>query len=302
MTSQRLAALLSFSLLIGCVANGQADTPATPSPITFNLWPNTAPGETGSSAGDAATDSTGRYGEISKLSNITCPQLTVYPIADGKKTHPTVLIFPGGGYYVVTTDIEGSEIAHWLNGLGCAAAVLHYRVPDGQVPSPQRREPAFQDAQRAMSLLRSRAGEFGIDPARLGVIGFSAGGHLAARLSCSDGARTYDTVDAADKFSDRPSFTLLIYPAYLWNKASQSPAPEVQPTASTPPMFLAQTRDDDLFDVTDYAKALQKNGTPNHCIAYDSGGHGYGLRLSKDLPASHWPTEAALWIQRQTRK
>ena len=265
----------------------------------FRVWPGLAPGETASYRGDLAHETGGRYGAITKLSNVSEPELIFYPAAGPKQPRPTLLVCPGGGYYIVTTDIEGSEIALWLNGLGFNAAVLHYRVPGADIPVPARRAPALEDAQRAMSLLRASAATLGIDPHRLGVIGFSAGAHLAARLSCG-GARAYTPVDAADTEGFRPDFALLIYPAYLWDNAANRPAPEVAPAALMPPLFLMQTRDDEFFDADLYAAALEKSGAHAECRIYAEGGHGYGLRLPPNLPAQAWASEAAAWLHKQT--
>ncbi len=274
--------------------------PSLPAPVTLDVWPGLAPGETSASPGDLSADASGRYGPIRKRANITRPEIEFYP-APGLpgRPKPTLLVCPGGGYYVVTTDIEGAEAARWLNTLGFNAAVLFYRVPDSAVPAPARREPAWQDAQRAMSRLRASSAALGIDPHRFGVLGFSAGGHLAARLACG-GPRAYAAVDSADRQPFRPDFALLIYPAFLWNKSLDAPVPEAAPAAGMPPLFLRQTRDDDLLDADVYAAALRRQGDAADCRVYDSGGHGYGLRLAPPLPASHWPDEAAAWLRRQT--
>jgi acetyl esterase/lipase len=224
------------------------------------------------------------------MTDVTQPQLLVFQ-PEGKGPHPAVMVCPGGSYGVLATDLEGTEVAHWLNTQGFVAAVLHYRVPN-------KREGAYQDAQRALSLLRSRASEFSIDPNRLGVLGFSAGGHLAARLATGFAKRAYPTMDAVDSVSCRPDFALLIYPAYLEDKAAGGIAPEVKPQAGTPPMFLAQTADDPYLDVLAYAQALKDAGIPVRCVLYERGGHGYGLRTPADQPSHRWAAEAADWLQR----
>lgn len=208
---------------------------AESSPTVINVWPGLAPGETTSQTGTSTTQ-----GGVTRMTDVTQPQLLVFQ-PEGKGPHPAVMICPGGAYGILATDLEGTEVAHWLNGLGFVAAVLHYRVPN-------KREGADQDAQRALSLLRSRASEFGIDPNRLGVMGFSAGGHLSARLATGFAQRAYPPIDAVDSVSCRPDFALLIYPAYLADKAGGI-APEVKPQAGAPPMFLAQTADDPYLSV-----------------------------------------------------
>lgn len=259
------------------------------SPLTINVWPGLAPGESASQTGTSKTE-----GGVTRMSDVTQPQLLVFR-PEGKAPHPAVMVCPGGGYGILATDLEGTEVAQWLNGLGYVAAVLHYRVPG-------KREGAIQDAQRALSLLRSRAGEFGIDPGRLGVLGFSAGGHLSARLAAGYAKRTYTAIDAVDSVSCRPDFALLIYPAYLMDKDTGQPAPEVQPQAGMPPVFLMQTLDDPYLDVPAYAKALQAAGVENRAVTYDKGGHGYGLRLPADQDAHAWAAEAAAWLRQHTAR
>lgn len=189
-------------------------------------------------------------------------------------------------------DLEGTEIAQWLNGLGFTAAVLEYRVPN-------KRAGAFQDGQRALSLLRERAVELGIDPHHLGVLGFSAGGHLAARLASGFGTRANAPIDAADKAGVRPDFALLIYPAYLLEAMGQANDP-VKPHADMPPMFLTQTMDDGFLDAPEYATELEDAGVPTRVAFYATGGHGYGLRSPKDKPVHGWTDEAAAWLKEQT--
>lgn len=266
---------LLLSLLV-CLMTTLPRAEAAPitAPLTLDVWPGLAPGETTRLPGTVATS-----GGVTRLSDITQPQLLLFP-ASGKGPHPAVMVCPGGGYAMLAMDLEGTEIAHWLNGLGFTVAVLQYRVPD-------KREGAFQDGQQALSLLRSRAKELGIDPHHLGVLGFSAGGHLCARLACATGPRPA-----------RPDFAALIYPAYLLD-ASGLPAPEVKPHAGMPPLFLTQTQDDPYLDAPAYATALQDAGVSTTTAFYAHGGHGYGLRLPADKPAHAWASEAADWLKKQ---
>jgi acetyl esterase/lipase len=259
---------------------------AAAEPIQIPVWPGNAPSETTASPGTMGDTS----GNVLRLTDVTAAQLFVYPLKKGT-TGPAVLVCPGGAYKILATDLEGSEIAQWLNKLGYVAAVLHYRVPD-------KRDGALQDAQRALSLLRARAGDFGIDPAKLGLMGFSAGGHLSARVAASDGKRAYAPIDAVDRQSFRPNFLMLIYPAYLLGQDADGLAPEVEPVPDLPPTFLAQTRDDALLCTPTYAKALENKGDPVENHVYASGGHGYGLRAKPEVPASQWSTAAAHWLHR----
>jgi acetyl esterase/lipase len=271
-----ILAMLCLCLLVPAFAQEKT--------VTFPIWPHFAPGETTMNTGQSTTS-----GGVTRLTDVTSPQMTVYPLAHAKNM-PAVIVFPGGGYSILATDLEGSEIAQWLNSLGFVAAVLDYRVPNN-------RDGAYQDAQRAVSVLRARAKEFEIDPKRLGVIGFSAGGHLAARLTSNLGVRTYTPVDKADRESDAPDFTLLVYPAYLIDAKTGQPSPEVTPRTGMPPMFLAQTRDDPYLDAPAYAAALEAVDVPTKCMIYPKGGHGYGLRLPATDAAHAWSTEAATWLE-----
>ncbi len=253
------------------------------------LWPGLAPGETESSPGYVRDD----HGGVTRLTGVSGAELLICG-ADAGQTRPAVIVCPGGGYEILAADLEGTEIAAWLNTLGYAAAVLHYRVPEN-------RDGALQDAQRAVSLLRARASEFGIAPACLGVLGFSAGGHLAVRLAAAGTDRAYARVDAADDASCRPDFALAIYPAYLINRDGL-PMPEVKPHSDMPPVFLAQSLDDAHFCTTAYAKFLAEAGVSFQSQVYESGGHGYGARLASDVPAARWQADAAEWLKTETSR
>jgi acetyl esterase/lipase len=259
-------------------------------PVTVNIWDGLAPGETKTDPGTITAD---HSGNVARMTDVFRPQMMIYGL-DDKKAHPAVLVFPGGGYSILAVDLEGSEIAQWLNTLGFVAAVLDYRVPDN-------REGAFQDAQRAMSVLRSDAHKYGINPKEIGVIGFSAGGHLAARLSCNYAKRAYPIKGKIDKTSCRPDFAMLVYPAYLIDGQTGEPTPDVIPHAGMCPVFLAQTMDDPYLDAPAYAKFLDKAGVKTKLVTFDKGGHGYGLRLPADMPAHEWSKDAADWLRQDLR-
>ncbi len=198
------------------------------------------------------------------------------------------MVCPGGAYRKLAYCKEGTEVARWLNSLGISAIVLKYRVPDN-------REGAFQDIQRAMRLVRAHAAEWNIDPQRLGVLGFSAGGHLAARLSTNNAVSAYPAIDAADALSCRPDFVMLVYPAYLADKDGHI-ASELPITAALPPTFITQTEDDERFIAGTklYHAALDEAKAPNKFLLYRTGGHGYGLRSDKE--ARVWPQAAKAWL------
>src|SRR5687768_8962642 len=183
----------------------------------IRLWPKEAPGEKGDIGPemDTTTEKSDLIAgqRLIRLGNVSEPTITFYPADSKLNTGTTVMVCPGGGYNILALDLEGTEVCEWLNSIGVNAVLLKYRVP--KRPGQERHAAALQDAQRAVGLVRTRASEFGIDPKRIGVLGFSAGGHLAAALSASAAQRTYPKVDDADAVSCRPDFSVLIYPAYL---------------------------------------------------------------------------------------
>ncbi len=296
-----LALLVGLSSLVAAEPSGSV-LPGQPSdPIL--LWPGVAPGEKGDIGPEGDTSKPNpneppeRY--VIRLSNITQPTITVYRPASDKDTGAAVIVCPGGGYQILAMNLEGTEVCQWLNSIGVTAILLKYRVPGR--PGLQRYTAALQDAQRAVGMVRHRAREWGIDPKRLGILGFSAGGHLSATTSNSYETRTYPAVDDADKESCRPDFTVLIYPAYLVPDNDMSHlAPEIKVTANTPPTFIAMTEDDPIHveNAFTYALALKNAKVPVELHVYPTGWHGYGLRPSPNL-VSHWPQRVAEWLTAQ---
>lgn len=225
-----------------------------------------------------------------RITNVSRPTLTLFPAQNRSAATPAVIVCPGGGYNYTVIDKEGTEIAAWLNSLGISALVLKYRTPNN-------RAGALQDAQRALSLVRARGAEWNLDPQRLGIIGFSAGGHLAARTSTRFDERSYPALDAIDQQSCRPDFALLIYPAYLDDKAGH-PAPELDLKAKIPPTFIVHTEDDKPYVPGSkvYDAALTEAKIAHEFHLYPTGGHGYGLHCTGDAKA--WPEEAGKWLQK----
>jgi acetyl esterase/lipase len=269
----------------------------------IKLWPGDAPGEKplAESEVDKTTAKDGLVGgkPVIRLGNVSTPTLLVYKPAPAKDTGAAVVVFPGGGYNILAMDLEGSEICEWLNSLGVTGVLVKYRVPARKNLS--RYLPPLQDAQRAISMTRHKAKEWGIDPSRVGVIGFSAGGHLAANLSNNFEKRAYEPIDDADHENLRPDFAMLIYPAYLTEKnEGDRIATELPLSARTPPTFLVQAEDDgvrvenSLF----YYLALKNAKVPAEMHLYSAGGHGYGLRPNGKTIAS-WPSRAAEWLDAQ---
>jgi len=265
------------------------------------LWPGTAPGETGDIGPEQEMPL--RPGDTTiRISNVTRPTLEVFlaPAAKNQNESAAVLVCPGGAYSILAYNKEGTEVAEWLNSIGVTAVVLKYRVPARK--GRPRFEAPLQDAQRALGMIRQRAQAktWPIAPDRIGVLGFSAGGHLSAALSNPNPQRTYPRVDDADDVSCRPDFALLIYPAYLVDTKSgtNTLAPEVQVRPETPPTFLVQTEDDavkvecSLF----YYLALKQAKVPAEMHLYAEGGHGYGLRPSAQT-VSTWPARAEEWFK-----
>lgn len=269
------------------------------------LWPGLPPGDKPSNLRerDATKPSENLVGgrRLIRLADVSAPTLTFFPAEKSKQTGATVVVFPGGGYNILAMDLEGTEVCEWLNDLGVHAVLVKYRVPRPPAgTAPHAR--ALQDAQRAMGLVRSRAADWGLDPGRIGALGFSAGGHLVATLTASaSGGRSYPSVDAADQTGCRPDFQVLVYPAYLTPKDSfEKLSPEVGVDSKTPPTFMVITQDDPVHveSALAYYLALQRSKVPGELHVFPSGGHGYGLRRT-GLPVTGWPRLAADWMLHQ---
>ncbi len=284
----------AFAFAVGSVVAGEK-------PLTLDLWPGTAPGEKGNIGEEKDTTKPGDQliagKPVIRLGNVSKPTLTVYRPDPAKETGAAVLVCPGGGYHILAMDLEGTEVCEWLNSLGVTGILLKYRVP-AREGKPKHLAP-LQDAQRAMGIVRQHAAEWKIDPKRLGILGFSAGGHLSAVVSTGDQARSYPSVDAADAIASRPDFAVLIYAARLTVKAEADRiAPELKIGPETPPTFLAMTADDPvrLETALFYTKALNDAKVPVELHVYPSGGHGYGLRTSEKTVTT-WPQRVEDWMK-----
>jgi acetyl esterase/lipase len=272
-------------LLLTSLSSGQLV--AASAPDVIDLWP---PGKMPGKGAAEPEAEVKRNDGFHRITNVSRPTLTVFPAArDEAGPAPAVIICPGGGYNYVVVDKEGSQIAAWLNTNGVTAFVLKYRTPKNQAG-------ALQDLQRSVSLMRARAGEWNIDPRRLGVIGFSAGGNVAAKASTRFGDRTYPPVDAVDRLSCRPDFALLVYPAYLDDREGNV-SPDLNLKADIPPTLIVHTEDDLRFvrGSRVYAAALARLPAKHEFRLYPTGGHGYGLHCEKD--ACRWPEDAAKWLR-----
>ncbi len=289
-------------LLAMClVALGRFESAAGEAATVIELWPAGAPGTNANLAAESdttkATDNLVADKRVIRLGSVAKPTLTLYRPPRAKDTGAAILVCPGGGYHILAMDLEGTEVCDWLNSIGITGALLKYRVPKRQ--GEERSLAALQDAQRALGLLRHRATDLGIDPKRMGVIGFSAGAHVAAALSNPREPRNYAEVDEADTASCRPDFCLLIYPAYLTVKeANDRIAPDLNLTSNTPPSFIVMAEDDPIRVETAlfYALGLRQAGVPFELHVYPTGGHGYGLRRTKDAVTT-WPERGAEWLR-----
>lgn len=264
----------------------------------IDVWPGKPPGETKEIGPEENRPPQAKQRpDVQRLTNVSKPTLTLFQPPDGKRNGAAIIICPGGGYSILAWDLEGTEVAEWFNSIGVTALVLKYRVPRRE--GDMENKLPLMDAQRSMSLVRSRASELQIDPRRIGMLGFSAGGNLAAATCAKYAQRQYDTIDAVDDVSSRPDFGVLIYPAYLADN-SGTVKPEYQPTKETPPTFFAFAMDDRVAVDGSFAlaKALKNAGVPAELHMYDAGGHGFGLRKS-EFPCHTWPARCAEWMEKR---
>ena len=299
------------------------------------IWPNAIPDAWPVAGKEVATTSNKLYGgkPVVGVDNVSRPTMTVYQPST-KNTGAAMVVFPGGGYQGLAIDLEGTEVCDWLTAKGITCVLLKYRVPGAKLypksapypkAGPYPRSPiALEDGQRTLRLVRFHATEWHIDPHRIGVLGFSAGGHLVVAMSTSFDKRLYAGVDAADKESCRPDFAVAIYPGHLsfsaakWDAAQgagwsgvrgselRSAAarpfelnPDIHITAQTPPTFLLQAEDDPVDSVENslvYFAGLRKVGVPAEMHLYAHGGHAFGLRRTK-LPITAWPQLVETWLE-----
>jgi len=237
------------------------------------------------------------------IGKVSRPTMTVYSPA-GKNSGAAVVVFPGGGYQILAMDLEGTEVCDWLTAKGITCVLLKYRVPGEEAFPKSGAYPnspvALEDAQRTMGLVRLHAAEWGIDPHKIGVLGFSAGGHLVAAISTNYAKRLYTALDAADKESCRPDFAVALYPGHMMEhtKKSHELNPYVPVTKQTPPTFIVQAEDDPIDPIDNsliYFEALRKAGVPTEMHIYAHGGHAFGLRRT-ETPITAWTDLAEKWM------
>ena len=270
-----------------------------PGHLTLPLWPNGAPGAPPNPPPEVDTttakDNLIAGKPLIRLGNVSSPILTLYT-PRSTNTGAAVVVFPGGGYRILAIDLEGTEVCDWLNSAGITCVLVKYRVPDSG-PYPKS-SAALQDAQRAFGIVRAHAGEWRIDSHKIGVLGFSAGGHLAAALSTHFDHRLYDPIDTSDGLSCRPDFAVIVYPGYLaLADKNFAPNPEIHVTGQTPPSFIVQAEDDPVHveNAVVYFLALKNAKVPAELHIYAKGGHGYGLRRTP-LPVTTWPQSVEVWL------
>ena len=260
------------------------------------MVPDGAPGET-KKLTEKSDDTGGQVGgiKVTRMTDVGEPEITIYPAPSDIASGAAMVVCPGGAYEILAYDLEGTEICDWLNAAGITAVLLKYRVPRRE--NRPKHEAPLQDAQRAISYVRSNAKKYGIDPDRIGIMGFSAGAHLSAMASTSFNKRTYPAKDDIDKVSCRPDFCLLVYPAYLDGENFRV-APEVNVTKEVPPTMLVQAEDDASYVNSSlfYYYALKQAGVPAWMHLYSKGGHGYGLRDTGAM-VNEWPDRAEDWFQ-----
>lgn len=270
------------------------------------IWPNGAPDMAGGSTVPETVFAVRKASGHSYIgiANVTTPTVTIFP-PEGKNTGASIVVFPGGGFHILAIDIEGTEVCDWITTKGMTCVLLKYRVPksnhywdkDCKCHITPKVPWALQDAQRAIRLVRSRAKELSIDPNKIGVIGFSAGGYLVAQAS-NLFESTYDPVDAVDKVSSRPDFAVALYPGHLCRSGGILD-PDIHVTKQTPPTFLLQAWDDPVDEICNsvlYAQALDAAGVSAEVHLFAKGGHAFGLRRTGD-PVSSWPLLVENWLR-----
>jgi acetyl esterase/lipase len=279
-------------------------------PLVVEIWRGKVPDENGITIGPERVRMSPKLErkevEVTEptqlITDVTKPSLTIYRPAKEKDTGTAMLICPGGGYWNLYWQLEGEEVAAWLNSIGVTGIILKYRVP--RRPDETKGEPArrpLQDAQRAVSLVRSKPRDWGIDSQRIGTVGFSAGGHLAIATATSFEKRTYEPIDDIDKISCRPDFAIPVYSGYLKAKDKDELAPGLRVPTNTPPVFLVHGTDDIVsppeHSVVMYL-ALKKAGVPTELHLYAATTHDFGVRTS-ERPYATWTESCAKWLRDQ---
>ena len=276
-------------------------------PLVVELWPGKVPGDIGIKGQETSRiHQSPLVGPTRLITNVTKPTLTIYQPPREKNTGTAMIICPGGGYWDLYWELEGEEVAAWLNSVGMTGIILKYRCP--RRPGEDKTEPApgpLLDAQRAVSLVRSRATEWGIDPKRIGIVGFSAGGHLALATATNFPKRLYEPIDKTESVSCRPDFAVMCYSGYLRAKDKDELRPAIHIPPGTPPVFLAHASDDKVSYGGSLSEnsaliylALKRAGVPTELHIFATGDHDFGVRQNEKLPSS-WPQLCVKWLRSQ---
>jgi len=303
-------ALLFFLRVGGEPAVAGAQTPWQPSPghTQIPIWPGVIPNAPALKgpevSGTVVDNATGKPKLVGGkpwiyVDRVSRPTMTIYsPV--GRNTGAAVVVFPGGGYNVLAIDLEGTEACDWLTSRGITCVLLKYRVPCVKTGPYRDCLTALQDAQRTIGLVRFQAAKWHIDPHKIGVLGFSAGGHMVVTTSTHFEKRLYSAVDAADKESCRPDFAIALYPGHLAvPERNFALNPDIRVTSRTSPTLLIQAEDDPVDPVENsivYHSALRKAGAPVEMHLYVKGGHAFGLRRTS-FPITAWPAVAESWLR-----
>jgi acetyl esterase/lipase len=267
-------------------------------PVTIKLWPNGAPEPAGFKAEPETVMPPKDEKDVKRVTNVTEPTITIY--RPDKPNGTAVIVAPGGGYHILAIEHEGTQVCEYLNTLGVTCALLKYRVPARDKADPSK-EP-LQDAQRAIGIVRHRASEWGVQPDRVGILGFSAGGHLTVMATLHPNDRTYTTDAALDVPDATPSFSIPVYPAYLVVSKEDTfhLKPEIAVTAKSPPMCLVHANDDKGLTSPSGSALLyleyKRLNLPAELHIYAKGGHGFGMRKS-GLPTADWLVRVGEWMR-----
>ncbi len=290
--------LALFSLVLCLVVNSVFGQDTHPATEVVQIWPGGRfPGDTKELGPEGPIEPVNVAGKpIIRLGNVSVPEIHFYAAPADKATGACVVVCPGGGHHILAWDLEGTEVAQWLNSQGISAAVLKYRVP-ARTQTP-RYEAAVQDAQRALSVVRKLADKWNFKSDKLGILGFSAGGETAA-LATLLPKRLYKRIDDVDDIAWKPNFSVLIYPAYLVNEGGTALKDYVQVDEQTPPMFLVHAANDPVVPESSVLLwlELKRHKIPAELHVFAQGGHGYGLRATDD-PVTGWPEICGKWLKK----
>lgn len=291
--------ILRSLLVIACPVLCFAPSALADGSILIDVWPDLAPSETSRETGTVLPYRPQDVPRITRTEKVRRPRLEVFRSESPNGT--AVLILPGGGFGRIVPDLEGSEAAPFLNQLGITVFVLHYRTNESKPADEPSWKRPLQDAQRALRLIRSQSKDWKLDPQRLGVLGFSAGGQVASILHTRSGGDDYDPIDEIDHLSSRPDFSMLVYPWRVQDPKTGDLLQEIQVGKDSPPAFIVHTHDDSSSSM---GAVLLYSGLKKHKVSaelhvYENGGHGYGTRDRPNSNIGSWPDRATDWLIQQ---